>query len=425
MSEIEIVEDRGEKFKFATTKPVILENPGVKLTDIYYNAINTQVDDVEITYNLGKYTTNLTSPLFNGTSQVIIANDSLVGNVYLHLELDDLLANQALCRGWGYASVRQINYILGSSNVSQLFITGQTLWQINQANVQSQEKRSEMFRLGGQEQFGAGPVEPADILLPFPFSSACFGKKPLDSNMLQNPIQIQVQFNDSNIIYGGTDLNRPTQFLNAQIIVRQGEFENKSNSLGMLLRNNQSLHYSYPFIHHQSYGPISITSSGSRRIDIPLLSFINADLTGISLGVVKSTDFNSGATGAPNPFNYVDLDEINLNFNGNTMYNSPGKLYKLAMMECSDGPMFWHGSIINPIVNDSDPVDNYMLMIDFSRLRATCFHNKFFNVWRIENNTLSIAFNVPEASTSYIIFPTYYYNAIAKIQRGQTQMIFN
>ncbi|MCK4831050.1 hypothetical protein KA005_85860, partial [bacterium] len=143
--------EASEMLSLMSNKRTILSAPGSKLSSLYYNVMNSTVDSVEITYNTGRYANSLSTPFFGAQSQVILANSSFVGTVYLHLELPNLFAGQTLSRGWGYGCINQLSFLFGSSNVSSLQINGQTLWHTIALQCPTEELRSELFRLAGEE----------------------------------------------------------------------------------------------------------------------------------------------------------------------------------------------------------------------------------------------------------------------------------
>src|ERR1700679_2033899 len=315
---------------YLSTKRSLLSNPGIKMDDIYYGPFNTTVEMSEVTYNLGRLTIGLSQLNFGSQSQLIIPNNSLLSTCYLHLELPAIIANQTICRGWGYAAINNINFLFGSSNVSQIQLSGQSLFQTIMMEAETAEKRSELFRLGGEEWLVPSPAGVnimADIILPLPWSSSCgmHSKLPFDTTLLNNPITIQVQFNSSSSIYGGTGI-APAQFAVGTLLPRQGDLKNKDQSLQMKLLKNPELEYSYPFIHHQNFSPGQFTGStpGSPPVSLTLQSIINADLLAISVGMVQTSFVGPANQSSPSPFNYDPITNIVLQFNGLTMYNSPG-----------------------------------------------------------------------------------------------------
>lgn len=415
---------------YLSQKRVLLANPGTKLDNIYYNKMNTIVEMSEVTYNHGRLSIALSTRSFGSQSQVIIPNNNLLSDTYLHLELADLVADQTICRAWGYAMINNITYLFGSSNVSQQQIRGDTLLHTIMGQCNNSEKRNELFRLAGQEKLAPdGNIMTADLLLPLPWSSASgeHDKKPFDTNLLNNPITVTVTFNRAEAVYGGNGV-RPSQFNIATMYFKQGELRNKDQSLRVAAMKSPNLKYGYPFIHHQSYSPAKFTGviSGG-QISIPLLSFINADLLGITIGCVRDSRKNPTANNSPSPFAYDVLKNIRLQFNGQNMYDAPGEMFKLINMSSQTGSSFYHNSIIQSgavAPFNSDPVDSYLLYIDFSRVRALSYDGQYQNVWRIGNNTLTLEFNT-ETTEQYTMFASYNYNGIAEVQRGETRIFFD
>lgn len=421
---------------YLSQKRVLLSNPGTKMDNIYYSSANTTVELAEATYNNGRLFISLNQHNFGSQSQVVIPNSSLLNEVYLHLQLEKIVPNQTLTRGWGYKIIDSISYLFGSSNVSQISINGDSLFQTIMMESETSEKRSEMFRLGGQEILNQGAVDittglDAYVLLPLPFSSAngLFSKLPFDTNLLSNPITIQIQFGQASKIIGGSGASTVSQFTKAAIYVRQGELYNKDQSLKFQLMKNPSIMYSYPFIHHQSYTPQGFTGSvdPNSRVSVPLLSFINADLLAISVGIIKDSDLSPTGGNTPNLFNYQEMSNVRLTFNGLIMYESPAKLWKLYNMKSQIGSSYLFNSIVQPGATapfNSVPVDTYILIFDFSRIRSLSYQNEYQNVWRISNNTLTLEFNTPDTST-YHLYATYHYNGVCEVQGGQTRIYFD
>lgn len=91
---------------FVSEKRVLLSNPGTKRNDVYYTQLNTTVEQAEVTYNIGRFKQALNSTNFGGQALIVVPNSSLVSDMYLHLELPALVADQSLCRGWGYGMIR-------------------------------------------------------------------------------------------------------------------------------------------------------------------------------------------------------------------------------------------------------------------------------------------------------------------------------
>lgn len=442
-----------EMIALMSLKRTILNAPGTKLSQLYYSAANSTVDAVEITYNVGRYISSLSTPLFNAQSQVILANSSFVGETYLHLELPNLYENQTLSRGWAYQAIQQISIIMGSSNVSQVVLNGQSVFHKIMSQCETSEKRSEMLRLAGDEYLtpimrlnpntGLPERDPdaiisADILLPFYFSSASglFNKKSFDTNLLNNPITFQIQFGPVTSIYGGiptTQTPFPGGFNNAQMIFRQGDLFSKNVSMKRFLATHPDESMFYPDIFSQSYVPTTFFGSTdvTSPISIPLLGFINADLCALTIGVVRA-DLIAPPTGqSPNAFQFDPIQNIRLLFNGTIMFQAPRSSWKLFTMKSGLGGQYVQGSYIQPTLAglgpyQSIPQDLYLLHIDFSAIRSTTFEGMFQNVWRIANNTLTLQFNTSQGElVRYNAYVTYHYNAVLQVQQGQSALYFS
>lgn len=417
---------------YLSQKRTLLAMGGTILDDIYYSAINTTVQLSEVTYNTGRLKISLSNALFGGQAQVLIPNSSLLSQCFLHLELPDVAeTNQAICRGWGYAAIEQVSFLFGSSNVSQIAISGQSLWQSIAGQCETEEKRSEMLHLGGEEVIApTGAPLQADLLIPLPWSAAngLNAKLPFDTSLLSNPITIQISFRPASAIYGGTAA-RPTGFSPATMIMRQGDLANKDQSMRTMMMRRPELMYAYPFIHKQQYtqAPFTGSTDVANPNNIPLLAFINADLVGMTIGIVRASRYSPTASSTPSPFAYDNLSNIQLSFNGLIMYDAPGRAYKLYGIDSQVGAP----KVLNSVVNagnttpfTSGPVDTYTLYIDFSRIRSLAFEGKYANVWRIGNNTLTLRFNT-ETTEQYNIFATYFYNGVAEISNGETRVYFD
>ena len=418
---------------YLSEKRTLLSMGGTILDDIYYSALNTTVSLSEVTYNQSRLTISLSQSQFGAQSQALVPNSSLLSTTYLHLELPDVQVNETLCRGWGYAAIDNISYLFGSSNVSQLTLSGQSLWQSIAGQTETEEKRSEIFRLGGDEVVApGGGFQTADIILALPWSSAngLHAKLPFDTGLLSNPITIQITFKPNTSIYGGT-ATHPSQFSAASMSFRQGDLANKSQSMRAIMMRRPSLMYAYPFIHKQSFSTSNfsgVTSGGGNQVTIPLLGFINADLVGMTVGIIQTSRLTSaGTNNSPSPFAYDNISNISLDFNGLLMYQAPGKSNRLYSIDSQVG----NSKLLNSIIAagttspfTSAPADTYTLYVDFARIRSLSYEGRYANVWRVGNNSLSLRFNT-ETSNTYALFASYHYNGVAEISNGETRVYFD
>lgn len=427
---------------YLSNKRVAMSAPGIKMDDIYYSAMNSSVELSECTFNNGRLQIALSSPNFGAQSQVIVPNQSLLAQTYLHLVLPPIPSTVGsttnainICRGWGWSMVRSITFLFGSSNVSQLVIPKHSILQTVMAECATAEQRSEIFQLGGQEYMSvnggsSGQNITADLLLPFPWSSMCeHVKKPFDTSLLSNPISLQIEFDTAAAAFSatGTGIAQiPAAFITASLYFRQGDLSNKDQSLKYELMKHPDLMYSYPFIHHQPYiTQFQGSAAPNPPKQINLLSFINADLVSISFACLEQK-YDVGGGFQISPFNYDPISNVRLLFNGLVMYNSPGQMYKLYNTNSQPGASYFFNSVIQAqnSATPSLPFNTYVVEIDFARIRAVCFENNFQNVWRVGNNTLTLEVNT-STNNQYTLYATYNYNGIAECQAGETRIYFD
>lgn len=433
-----VLMDTQDPSTYLSNKRVLLSNPGTKLNDLYYSFANVQVDMAECTFNFGRYTQSLTSTSLGGTSLLTIPNSSFLSDCWLHLELPPVVANQTLCRGWGYGLIQSINYLFGSSNVSNISINGQSLMQIVLAESETAEKRDELMDLGGSATIATttGNIS-AMCLIPLPWSNgSSVGKLPFDTTLLSNPVTITISFLSASAVYGGTGA-LPTQFSSAILFTRQGELLNKELSLRNAMYRDPQLTYEYPFIHRQSY-QVAIqnaiatpttpyTGYPASFNSVNLLSIINADLVGISFWVIRDDSVIPAAGGHPNPFAAEAIQNVRLSFNGLVYYLTYKQDLRAANMLSLVGSSKFNTVTLTPV--GAGPYTaviqpRYSTYIDFSRIRQSLFSNRFSNVFRLGNNTLTLDFTVP-AVGAHTVYVTYHYNGINSVYNGESHVYFD
>lgn len=423
--------------KYLTNKHVLLSSEGTKYNDLYYSKLNSSVSMVECTFMSGKYQQSLSSLSFNSTSSVVIPNSGYLGTTWLTASLPAIVANQSLCRGWLLACIQEISYTFGASNTSSISLSGEGLYLAIMGMCKSVEKRSEILRLAGEEWLAPYVSIPgrddrrvtAAIPLVFPWSTVC-DKLPYDTAMLNAPINIQIKFKAARSIFGGSAVP-PTAFESLKLTFREGDLSNTNMSLKVPMQMDPSLIYSYPCNHLQAFPVTNIqgrrVSEGIRASQATLTGFINSDLTGIYLYLVRETDINPATNNSPSPLNCAPIYNPRLDFNGTPIYVSDEESWKLFNMHGEQDASFVQNSVIRAGTTSpflSDPVDCYPLFIDFSRLRDICYQDHFNNTFRISNQVLNFTFNTEE-SVTYRLYALYVYNAIVETRAGASFVYFD
>jgi hypothetical protein len=419
-------------------KRVLLSSSAIKSNFLYYSELDSAASYVEAEVNNGRYITALNVLTFGGTSQVTIPNASFVSQVWLRLVLPPLLANQTLPLGWGYLALgsNALQYTMGSSNVASISVSANANFLALYHQCEHPDsKLSELMLLGGACEIGATTYSPeATILLNLPFSTGCGGgmlKKPVDSAMLSNPIQLQITLANYNSIYGGLVQPTNTGFSSGQIIVTQVALTDTQMSLSGELRKDPTKLYSYPFIYYNTFAGASFTGSTniSSPVSVPLLAIINSDLVAVILGLVKVSDLSANYTTGTTPsgFNFQTMSNAAILFNGQYMQNTPGYMYRLINQRNLSGSGYYNNAVTNmflPGVYTVTPVKNYPLVWDASFMRASCETNHLSNVQRFGNQSLVATFNTPDTS-QYQLVVIYCYNGIIEFQQQQSSIFFD
>lgn len=351
----------------------------------------------------------------------------MLSNVYLHLQLPKIEPNSTLCRSWGMRMVDRLSYLWGSANVSQLSIDFQSHFQMNMQSAPTSEKKSEIARLSGEEQLVA-TANPVDAYVPLhlPWSSMGMHKKPFDTRLLNAPVQISIKLADANRVYGGTGV-RPAALLAARMLINQGNLGYTEMSLEGELNRNPALRYNYPFIHAQSNQVTVIASGGVPAPTITLNGFINADLLGILISVVKESDVFDNTNNSRNPFNCnQEVRDVTVSYNGLVMYEAPEQIHKLYSLKNNLGSQQYQSSLIAPGVVGpftSTPLDSYIIDVLFGSYNPLPFCDEFQNTWRIANNVINLQFTANTSGT-FLVMVTYLYNGLNSVN-GDSLIYFD
>lgn len=416
-----------------------LSAPGTRTTSLYYSSENSSVEVLESTCDWSNKI-SLTSLQFGGSNQVNMPMSAFIGQLILHLRVPNLLANQSLCRGWGLRMIRQIRFQFGTSASTPIILTQQAIWHALMAQCHTEEKRSYLLKLCGQEYLlpqvalpgEEVPTLDAYVPIPIPFSTIC-EKLMYDSTILGQPITVFIDFEENaRVVYGGS-ATPPTSFDVAEMLVRQQRLSDQSKSLKNILQADPSMMYSYPFIMALGYetnGPFEGKRAVDGVVNVQLNQFQNSDLLGIVVSVQKVTDVNPVGFNSPNPFHLDDVYNINMTYNGASIFQWPAKSYKaIATYMGGQQASFYQGSYIdakpagtNPFI--SNPVDESLIFFDFTQERSACLGQEMQNSWRIPpGNVLNLSFNTTlGAGTQYRCFYTCFYNSIVVAQSGTSNI---
>ena len=191
---------------------------GEKL-DIYYYSKQNLFIQSRPTIRNNKFFQALTSPNV-GTNQFIFSPDQGFSDLILVVELlaqgDNGInyTNYALSRGWMYSLLQNVAVRYGGS--SQYFWNSNQIMLMNAVDMQDAPSRDTLFKLAGEALMGTNPLNGLNA-----FSSPNFGylylnlphntpngdglkMSPLPTELLRQPVLVQVNLNDSRSIFSSS-----------------------------------------------------------------------------------------------------------------------------------------------------------------------------------------------------------------------------
>lgn len=331
--------------------------------------------------------------------------------------------------GSSYAAIRNLVWLYGTANVPNIELSGQGMFQAMCAQAPGREKLSELLALGGEEVLGdSGGVSPeAYVLVNLPWSRVngiMDAKRPTDTTLVDSDINININFNDASKWMTGSGFRTyASAFEKADVYLRQGDFTGGSRiSLDRIMEASPEKIYNYPFIWHVSNKIKQFNASSAARVTLDLTGFLNADLVGMTMYVLKDgeIDNNNGANSI-SPFNSVAVRDVRVLFNGETVYYAPGTSYRFWNMNDFPGAKGYNNSVITTggaFPYASTPVENHPIRLSFSRVDCDRYCDILYNVWRIKGgNPLQVSFLVPDPTPqNYTMIITDSYNALLAVQ---------
>lgn len=423
-----------------STKPALMSSPGAVYSQLYVQEENASVEWLENTGNWSN-TLGLSSKSFGSSSQIMLPNDQFLSHVVLRLQLKPLRPGEMVPQGWGLAALQSTSWIMGASSATSIVLQGDSIAQLLLSQASTAEARLELLELAGQAMDGSvlidgnAQVPEALIVLPLPFSGFSDHIKPVDSTMITNNISINVIFNQAGAFYGGaTAAATPqTEFAVAEVLLHQFKLGDQSASIRSKMIADANVIYNLPVVHAQSFTSPAFTGSNvaAAPCDVLLQSFANADLLGIVFHVIElENKVPAAGKGPRNPFLLDDISNIEVSFNGTTLFRLPGKSHHLTSMLTQTDGAASYGYTKYDYVDDAKgyavapggQVKCYPIHLDFTQQRAAFQHEHMNNTWRIPNQSIQLRFNTTK-NVQYRVAATYLYNMSISYSNGISSLI--
>lgn len=426
------------KSEIVTNKRVLLNSPGINISDIYYTDASTRVTDKETMPIQGRFQSSLILN-WGSTSNIQIPNSgNILHQVFLHIQIPALQTNEFINRGFLYNCIESLTWTLGSSTQSQLKYDQKSIFQMAMSMMNTEEYRSMALIVAGDEHVNptVNPID-ATLILPLPWSSLRAsedeGKKGIDTGLLSSNINLQITLSSADKIYGGSASPHPVGPLQCFVYTREEVLTNKADSIRTELMNNSTQIYSYPFIHRSSPTPRQVTIGTQQTVNLQEL--LESDLQAITFTAHLDQDRDNTGGFAPNVLLGLQCRDIELLYNGQTVWKAPGRSARLIPSLYDGGASSIKHSRIRRDSTLSgvatDEVDMYVYYIPFSSMfkKNINYQGAYSNSPRFANQTFQLRLTVlnPPQVTGFdgaFIHFTYYYSAVAELSSGVSTITF-
>lgn len=512
-----------------TNKAPLLNTPGSDVEEpLYYGKFNSSVNAAESQFYFAKDRIDFQgSRTLDSQQNVYIPNRYFAGNVWLNLRLnpnpmwrtaafeDDTQPYFCMEQGWGFSCIAALTYYLGASSVSNVTIDGVSNLSVALAACETAEKRQTMLDYAGQFLWssknnvnepgalgnlappanakllfrnftdfdsGTAAVEGVTInsgrdarftnaLVPIrlPWASTCHlqSRLPFDTNLLNQPINVQIAFRKppirtlSDFFTAETDPygTMATVADTMQLVYEQVELIDKSLSLRDDLLAQPDFNVSLPFQFFQTMSyPATYTSSlGAGNPKYNISSMLNSDLTTILFSLTEPVNL----TQYGNYADFVTLNDLTLELNGqqfsvfqvnnytpfsaSRQIGAPGVPYHPVLLRTNNNAAAAQtanaAAVPAQVVVGNSPKDGPVYMnkelgvyeFNMSMLRALMNESHLVNTPRFTNQQFQVSFTIPNAfnarcfqygitdasassvPVSYRMNITYCYNAVFQV----------
>jgi len=423
---------------------------GEKL-DIYYYSKQNLFIQSRPTIRNNKFFQALTSPNV-GTNQFIFSPDQGFSDLILVVELlkqgDNGInyTNYALSRGWMYSLLQNVAVRYGGS--SQYFWNSNQIALMNAVDMQDAPSRDTLFKLAGDALMGTNPLNQAS---PNDFTVANFGylylnlphntpngdglkMSPLPSELLRQPILVQVNFNDSRTIFSSNS-TATSPFINVPCI-RSANFQAVQVRMvdsANLLTNEQDpnqITYVYPLKYFQQQVVSTLLSSGVGN-QVNITGFRNGSVRSIILWCQRDADTPTGIT-APRLFNdnnwYAPVN-TQLSINGEIFDVSIGGSSQLLNLvnnkQASELAMTQYQLVSGNLAPVAGGFTATYLKVDFSQHSDPVTSSNLLVAGKsITNSIVNFQCDTPNGQTGWRLYWVSLYNSSLVFSQGNCEYSF-
>lgn len=411
--------------------------------DYYYSGSgNTELQCFPTLVDNRFYAT-LPSPFQGSTSTIVFNPDEGLSDIVLTMQLpapspSASYAGWAMPNNWGASMIQQVGLRIGGSSL--YYFTGDQMFVDTLSDCESSDKKQAVADLAGGALLNVADYadlgnRTASVYIKLPFNSISALQKtlPLPTDLLTQPIQLLITFNNfANVAYWyGTGApvlaNLPIQFTSAQINFRKTTMQSSEHLLARRHDMNVSaLTY-----------PLRYFSQTTFRTNIQPNSYSanQINLTGFRSGSIKYIDvwvnrLQNGNPVAGSNYNFVPIVRARLLINGLVMYDSQ---YNTALWNLCDRKTTAQFSTVSLSANstntgaDAVPVSSSWLTIPFAQVaEPNAFENDVVLGYPIQNSVVNLEVVLAEGNGTdkYQVSAAYHYVSSLIFSKNTAEYVF-
>lgn len=276
---------------------------------------------------------NLSFPSLNaGSASILIFNPSEgVGDIVLTFQFSPSASytGLGLAQGWGYRLIREIQVRPASG--SQYTFTGDQLFLAVLSDAEDSVKKDQIAYLGGQScvapsDFSDQSKLTAYCYLKLPWNSISAQEKtlPFPSDLLTQPITVQVQLNSMDqVFFVNPNVVSPSPYPVALSYANCNFRQTHMSNTGNLLTRRENMvqkALAFPLRYFQQTtfrANLPISGSGVTTGQLNLTGLRSGQLKSMDIWCVRQSDLNSG-----NGYNWVAPTDVRLLISGTVYYDS-------------------------------------------------------------------------------------------------------
>lgn len=426
-----------------------LTRPG-QCIDLYYPDPRTSQKSCHRTTQNTRLVQNF-SNLGGGSSVFTIPPNNGLGDIIVQLALPPSSAfpggnstKLGVCRGWGYALIKQVSFRYGGS--AQYFLSGAQILQAALSQSTDSGARDAILQLGGEAQTNDGTTDGFAIsreacvwlALPHTLPSSESKPAPLPTDLLTQQIQVTVELWPLSKIFsiasGGSTANVPTQLAAAQFQAQQVIMENQGDLMARRIDMTVKA-LSYPIAFRQQ--EVAIPLQGGATMAAGTAQTVAA--TGFRSGEVKaihcfltadSVNTPVPAAGvAQRPLLWYPLKDVQMLYAGEVYARfdgNSGQLWNLV-----NGRVPQQVNDVAPIASTSvvtfAAAKSAWTVLPFSQAYdPETYHSMYMSGKPITNGIINLQFKIPDdaPTSTYTLHLVYEYNAVLTFSQGTCDYIF-